>query len=374
VIRIGKLSKFFSSKTGSVRALDDIDLAVQPGEFFVLLGASGSGKTTLLRCVAGLERPDSGEIALGQRVVFSAERRLFVAAEEREIGMVFQSYAIWPHLTVAENVALPLTQGRKRPPKAQVKEKVGDALRMVGMDDYADRPAPLLSGGQQQRIALARALAVNPQLLLMDEPLSNLDARLREEVRTKLKSLVGSLGITVLYVTHDQVEAMVLADRIAVMAHGSILQIGTPGELYRAPASPQVAEFFGSINWLNGEVSDNKRVKTAIGTIELNSRAQCDGRVVLGIRPEDVRLRASPVCDERDKTTSGVENEFAGEVRSAVFVGDQRMYEINIHGKLLLARAMADGDALSGKVSVRFSPARIAVFPETASFTEENRI
>jgi iron(III) transport system ATP-binding protein len=357
VIRVEKLSKSFASKAGVVQALSDIDLGVERGEFFVLLGPSGSGKTTLLRCVAGLERPDSGEIALGNRVAFSSDRRLFIPAEEREIGMVFQSYAIWPHLTVFENVALPLTQGRRKPPRAQVKERVREALRLVEMQDYAERPAPLLSGGQQQRVALARALAVNPQLLLMDEPLSNLDARLREEVRVKMKALARGLGITVLYVTHDQVEAMMLADRIAVMAQGKILQAGAPGELYRAPTSPLVAEFFGSMNWLGGEIIDGGRVKTEIGTFELNSRAPCDGRVVLGVRPEDVRLSCA--------STHG-HNELAGEVRSAAFLGDQLVYEIEVQGKLLLARTMSDTDALRGRVFVHFPRGRIALFPESA--------
>ncbi|HEX9444675.1 MAG TPA: ABC transporter ATP-binding protein, partial [Candidatus Binatia bacterium] len=224
MIRIEKLVKSFSTRSGVVRALADIDLAVERGEFFVLLGPSGSGKTTLLRSVAGLERPDSGQITLGTRVAFSSARRIFLPAEERQIGMVFQSYAIWPHLSVFENVALPLTQGRRKPPRSEVRERVHQALRLVEMEDYAARPAPLLSGGQQQRVALARALAVNPELLLMDEPLSNLDARLREEVRVKMKALARGLGITVLYVTHDQVEALMLADRLAVMADGKILQ------------------------------------------------------------------------------------------------------------------------------------------------------
>ena len=362
MIRIEKLSKSFFSKAGLVQALSDIDLSVEPGEFFVLLGPSGSGKTTLLRCVAGLERPDSGEIALGTRIAFSSNQRLFIPAEEREIGMVFQSYAIWPHLTVFENVALPLTQGRRRPPKAQVRERVREALRLVEMDDYAARPAPLLSGGQQQRVALARALAVNPQVLLMDEPLSNLDARLREEVRSKMKALAVSLGITVLYVTHDQVEAMVLADRVAVMARGKILQVGAPGELYRSPLNPRVAEFFGSMNWLGGEVVDRGCVRTEIGILELNSQAPCSGRVVVGIRPEDVRL--SP-------TSTHVENELIGEIRSATFLGDQVIYEISVQGKLLLARAMSDSDALRGKVFVHFPRSRIALFPETASLPGE---
>jgi iron(III) transport system ATP-binding protein len=356
MIRIARLNKSFSSKGGAVQALKDIDLSVDAGEFFVLLGPSGSGKTTLLRCVAGLERPDSGEITLGARVAFSSERRLFIPAEEREIGMVFQSYAIWPHLTVFDNVALPLTQGRRKYRKSEVRERVIEALRLVELEDYADRPAPLLSGGQQQRVALARALAVNPQLLLMDEPLSNLDARLREEVRVKLKALARGLGITVLYVTHDQVEAMVLADRIGVMAQGRILQSGAPGELYRAPVNPRVAEFFGAMNWLGGEVVEGGRVRTEIGTFELNSHIQLAGRVVLGVRPEDVRIGPSPTHDA---------NEISGEIRSAAFLGDQLSYEISVQGKLLLARTMSDSDALTGKVFVHFLRARIALFPET---------
>ncbi|HSQ12607.1 MAG TPA: ABC transporter ATP-binding protein, partial [Candidatus Deferrimicrobium sp.] len=214
--------------------------------FFVLLGPSGSGKTTLLRSVAGLEKPDSGEISLDDKMVFSSSRRISEPPEARGIGMVFQSYAIWPHLTVAENIGLVLTHGRSRLSKSEAQNRIRHALSLVQLDDFENRPARLLSGGQQQRVALARALAVNPALLLMDEPLSNLDARLREEVRTNIKKLATRLGITALYVTHDQVEAMVLADRIAVMAHGEILQIGNPFELYRAPANSQIAEFCGS--------------------------------------------------------------------------------------------------------------------------------
>ena len=355
MILIEKLSKSFSTRSGIVRALSDVDLAVERGEFFVLLGPSGSGKTTLLRSVAGLERPDSGQITLGARVAFSSARRIFLPAEEREIGMVFQSYAIWPHLSVFENVALPLTQGRRRPANSRVRERVHEALRLVEMEDYAERPAPLLSGGQQQRVALARALAVNPELLLMDEPLSNLDARLREEVRVKMKALARGLGITVLYVTHDQIEAMMLADRLAVMAEGKILQAGAPGDLYRAPATPRVAEFLGAINWLDGEIAGG-RARTEIGTLEVHSHdAPLSGRVVIGIRPEDIRLGA---------VSTGDANELAGEVRSAAFLGGEIVYEIDVRGKLLLARTMSDSDALVGRVFVRLPAARMTLFPQ----------
>ncbi|MGE5218691.1 MAG: ABC transporter ATP-binding protein, partial [Chloroflexota bacterium] len=241
MIAIAGLRKNFQSGDQAVAALRGIDLEVQRGEFFVLLGPSGSGKTTLLRSVAGLEKPDAGEIALDGKTVYAGAKRIFMPPERREIGMVFQSYAIWPHLTVAENIGLVLTHGRSRLPKKAAAERIRQSLALVQLDDFETRPARLLSGGQQQRVALARALAVNPALLLMDEPLSNLDARLREEVRSNIKNLAMRLGITVLYVTHDQVEAMVLADRIAVMSQGRILQIGNPFQLYRAPANTLVA-------------------------------------------------------------------------------------------------------------------------------------
>jgi iron(III) transport system ATP-binding protein len=355
VIHIEKLNKSFSSNAGEVQALSDIDLVVEKGEFFVLLGPSGSGKTTLLRCVAGLERPDSGEINLGARIAFSSKQRLFIPAEQREIGMVFQSYAIWPHLTVFENVALPLTQGRRKPPKAQVRERVLGALGLVGMGDYADRPAPLLSGGQQQRVALARALAVNPKVLLMDEPLSNLDARLREEVRTKIKKLVSELGITVLYVTHDQVEAMVLAGRIAVMAHGAILQVGNPYELYRNPKSPLVAEFFGSINWLRGKVLDKHCVETEIGKIEVDLLDERNGKVVVGIRPEDMKI---------DPPAGDVSNRVEAIVSSSTFVGDQVILEMKINNAVLTAKAVPDGKKPQGKVYVCLPKDKLVVFPD----------
>ena len=218
MIGIHSLRKTFKTGTDSVQAVDGVDLQVNEREFFVLLGLSGSGKTTLLRCVAGLERPDAGEIFLGEQIVSSAEEGIFITPEDRAIGMVFQSYAVWPHMTVFENVAFPLTDGKRRLPRSKVRDRVMGALEMVQLSALADRPVPFLSGGQQQRVALARALAVEPKVLLMDEPLSNLDARLREEVRDEIRSLAKKLAITVLYVTHDQVEAMALADRIAVMS------------------------------------------------------------------------------------------------------------------------------------------------------------
>ena len=361
MISIAGLRKNFQSGDRAVAALQGIDLEVSKGEFFVLLGPSGSGKTTLLRSVAGLEKPDAGEISLNGKVMFSSSRRIAEPPEARGIGMVFQSYAIWPHLTVAENIGLVLTHGRYRLAKSEAQARIRHALSLVQLDDFESRPARLLSGGQQQRVALARALAVNPALLLMDEPLSNLDARLREEVRTNIKKLTDQLGITVLYVTHDQVEAMVLADRIAVMALGEILQIGNPYELYRAPASSLVAEFFGSINWLHGKMLDSVRVETEIGTLVIQAARQYEENVVLGVRPEDVKLVDAPV---------DVENRFVGNVLATAFLGDQATSEVKIKDKVLLAKTLPDDVKPVGAVSVHLPKEKIVVFPETV--TERN--
>jgi len=358
VISVSGVHKNFKSGEQAVAALNGIDLQVGKKEFFVLLGPSGSGKTTLMRCIAGLEKPDAGNIILDGKTVFSASPRSNVPPEERQIGMVFQSYAIWPHMTVAENIGLVLTHGPARLSQNEARERIRHALRLVQLDDFEKRPARLLSGGQQQRVALARALAINPKLLLMDEPLSNLDARLREEVRTKIKKLVSELGITVLYVTHDQVEAMVLADRIAVMAHGEILQVGNPYELYRNPKSALVAEFFGSMNWLRGKVLDKYYVETEIGRLEVDFRGETNGRVVVGIRPEDMKIDASKEI---------LRNQIEGTMAHSTFVGDQMIFEIRVNDTLLTAKAMPDGKRPEGKVSLYFPKEKMVVFPDISS-------
>ncbi len=362
MISILGVHKSFKSGDQTVHALKGIHLEVGKGEFFVLLGPSGSGKTTLMRCVAGLEKPDAGEIELDHKTVFAMQPRVNIPPEERQIGMVFQSYAIWPHMTVAENIGLVLSHGLSRLPKHQVKERIRYALSLVQLDNFENRPARLLSGGQQQRVALARALAINPKLLLMDEPLSNLDARLREEVRTKIKKLVKELGITVLYVTHDQVEAMVLADRIAVMARGEILQLGNPYELYHAPASSVVAEFFGSINWLEGTMIDGTHVQTEIGTVVVDAPTTLKGPVAVGIRPEDIRLHAPD--------TDGA-NRFEAAVSSVTFAGDQTIFEIRIHDSVLTAKAMSDDKWPENHVSVHFPREKIVVFPNRAEMRQK---
>ena len=246
-----------SKRFGSVRAVDDVSLSVADGRLLTLLGPSGCGKTTTLRMVAGLEQNDAGRIVIGERVVSDPAAGLFVAPERRDIGMVFQSYAIWPHMTVFANVAYPLEVRRR--PSVEVRERVVGALRLMEMTHLSERPATALSGGQQQRVAIARALVFQPRVLLMDEPLSNLDAKLREQMRVELRALQQRLGITTVYVTHDQEEAMVLSDEIAVMHEGRVLQVAPPETIYARPATRTIAAFFGSPNLLEAQAREVRR-------------------------------------------------------------------------------------------------------------------
>src|SRR5215212_6030834 len=241
-----------TKRFGEVLAVNDVSFEIEPGEVLTLLGPSGCGKTTTLRMIAGLEQGDAGEIYLGDRLLSDPGRNFFLPPEERSMGMVFQNYAVWPHMTVAENVGFPLKMAGVKP--AERRDRVLATLKLVGLDGYADRPSPLLSGGQQQRVALARALVFEPEVLLLDEPLSNLDARLREELRFELKELQRRVGITTVVVTHDQKEAMVLSDRIIVMNAGRIEQVGNPIAVYQQPATPFVLEFLGATNYLGAQV------------------------------------------------------------------------------------------------------------------------
>jgi iron(III) transport system ATP-binding protein len=362
VISVRDLQKSFRSRTGPVKAVADVSLAVGEDELFVLLGFSGSGKTTLLRCVAGLENPDAGEVSIGGRTVFDAANRYNMPPEERGVGMVFQSYAIWPHLTVAENVALPLTHGRLKLSKADVKERVARALAMVQLDGLDSRPAPFLSGGQQQRVALARALAVQPSALLMDEPLSNLDARLREEVRSEIRHITKRLGLPVLYVTHDQEEAMGLADRIGVMGAGALLQVGAPSDVYTRPATPTVANFLGSVNWLDGTIREPGLVETTLGPLRCLDRAP-SGPVVVGIRPERVELSG----EARDDP-----NVVPGTVTEVSFLGTHELCRIALRGHEIAART-AGGFGLgqaTRDVYLRLPPEHLMVFSKDGAASD----
>jgi iron(III) transport system ATP-binding protein len=288
------LVKTFRTPRGALLACDRVSFEVPDGRFFTLLGPSGCGKTTTLRCLAGLERADDGDIDLDGEVLSSPKRGIFVAPNQRDIGMVFQSYAIWPHMTVFDNVAFPLRAARARPSDAELRRRVEGALATVRLEGLGERPATNLSGGQQQRLALARALVREPKLLLLDEPLSNLDAKLREHMRLELRGLQRDLRLTTVYVTHDQVEALAMSNIVAVMHEGRINQIGSPREIYERPANRFVADFIGSTNLLPGRVVGGsggvRGVQTAGGTVAcvVPDDAPAGSDVVVSIRPEDV--------------------------------------------------------------------------------------
>lgn len=278
-----------------VKAVNNISFDVPVGKFFTLLGPSGCGKTTTLRCIAGLEQADSGRIIIDGELV--SGDGYFRPPDKRNIGMVFQSYAIWPHMDVFSNVAFPLRVGKKGYSKQEISDKVSEALRTVQLGGLEKRPATKLSGGQQQRLALARALVSHPKLLLLDEPLSNLDAALREDMRVELRQMQQRLGLTTIYVTHDQLEALALSDVIAVMNNGVIEQLGSPHEIYQKPTNRFIAGFIGNTNWLEGKVKDvesdkSVSVETKVGLVSsmMTNVCKCGDKVMLSIRPEAIQV------------------------------------------------------------------------------------
>lgn len=282
-VRIEHVFKRF----GDVTAVSDFDLTVKDGEFVSLLGPSGCGKTTSLRMIAGFERATEGEIYIGDHCVSSHIKNTFVPPEKRDIGMVFQSYAVWPHMTVTENVAYPLKI--QKVPKEGRAARVAEMLKLVHLDEYGSRYPHQLSGGQQQRVALARALVMRPGLLLLDEPLSNLDAKLRESMRFEISSIQKELGITVIYVTHDQSEAMTMSDRVVVMSRGVIQQIGTPYEIYRNPANKMVADFIGLVNFVEGEVQGDRVYISGTG-VSFPNTSGITGSATIAVRPENITM------------------------------------------------------------------------------------
>jgi iron(III) transport system ATP-binding protein len=314
-----------------VLAVADVSFEVQPGEMFTLLGPSGCGKTTTLRLIAGLERPDEGVVTVGERVLFDSASRMNVPANKRGIGMVFQSYAIWPHMSVFRNVAFPLevASRRQRPGRSEIRKRVELALSATQLLDFADRPATKLSGGQQQRLALARALVAEPTLILLDEPLSNLDAQLRESMRFELKRVQRELGITSIYVTHDQTEALALSSRIAVMNAGEVVQLGKPREIYSKPANRFVAQFVGVTNLVPGvlrKVGAGHRVSTSCGDVAVGAQAALpDGAEVLAsIRPEAIEVNLHSRSGEAAW-------EWRGKVVNRAFLGDTADHVIAVN-------------------------------------------
>lgn len=333
---------------GDRPALDGISLTIAEGEFFTLLGPSGCGKTTLLRCIAGLEVPDSGDIQLGDRTLFSSSARINVPPHRRGLGMVFQSYAIWPHFDVAENVAYPLTvrSRRRQYSRAEIDRRVGQLLDVIQIRHLADRKATTLSGGQQQRLAMARALVMEPPVLLLDEPLSNLDTRLREDLRVELTRLHRDLGVTTVYVTHDQSEALAMSSSIAVMKDGVIEQIGAPEELYDYPATRFVASFLGAANLIDAELLSvhEEAAKDGIPCFHFEAKTLWGGRfsafgrsrfatgarVTAAIRPEGLSLSAA-----QGGTAA---NAWTGTVESAQFLGEAIEYRVRLADAVLRAR------------------------------------
>ena len=364
VLRLEGVSKSY----GSVPAVDRASLAVERGEVFTLLGPSGCGKTTTLRLVAGLEDPDSGDISLRGRLVASVSRGLFVPPHKRNLGMVFQSYAIWPHMSVFENVAYPL---RLRAVRGRaMRDRVARVLELTGLGGLEERSATLLSGGQMQRLALCRALVYEPDLLLLDEPFSNLDAKLREQMRVELKLLQRRIGVTVLFVTHDQIEALSLSDRIAVMQHGRVEQVGQPRDLYERPATAFVRDFLGQTVVLRGRVTGGLPERLAVkldgvfGGRVVTGHAAAGTAPVAGaeahvaIRPEDIEVRGEGAADDVSEALPGV-------VEALLFVGDRYEARVSVGGEqrilLLLPRSREWSEGQ--RLQLGFPTAAVSVWP-----------
>jgi iron(III) transport system ATP-binding protein len=352
-IRISGVSKYYYAEGKTIKALDDVNLVIPANRIFTLLGPSGSGKTTLLRCIVGLEMPDTGEIAIGDEVVWSKEKNISVPPEKRGLGMVFQTYAIWPHMNVFDNVAYPLqVRGMAQD---EIARRVAETLRFVQLEGFERRPATKLSGGQQQRVALARALVAAPKVILFDEPLSNLDAKLREETRKELRAFLGKLGITAVYVTHDRVEALALSDEIAVMRAGQIVETGSPQKIYFDADHRFVADFIGRANLVPAEVAAEEGGHTVVdcglGRIACQRRKLAVGSAAtLCIRPEFIHVvkGAAPPGDNRVN----------GRIESLVFVGEAYEAEIRAGAELLLARIDPDADLAAGDtVNFTLAPA-----------------
>lgn len=333
-LEVSHLYKQFQTDQGDVHAVEDVSFEVLSGSFFTLLGPSGCGKSTTLRCIAGLEKPDSGMIRLEGAVFVSSTEGIWVPPHRRPMGMVFQSYAIWPHMDVFDNVAYPLKRGPAKFSSQEIRDRVMASLELVQLSGLEQRPAPQLSGGQQQRLALARALVHEPQALLLDEPLSNLDAKLREQMRIELKQLTTRLGITTVFVTHDQLEALTLSDQIAVMENGRIVQEGPPREIYDSPRNRFAAEFIGLANFLDGTVAESAETGTTVvvetreGTLHCTTAQDLakGEAVAVAIRPENVAVA-------REKPKTGVAaNVLQGRVESVVFLGDALDCYVEIGG------------------------------------------
>ena len=360
-LRVEHLAKSY----GTLRAVDDVSFTLQQGAFLTLLGPSGCGKTTTLRAIAGFETIQQGRISIDDAVVSDATAGIHVPPEQRNFGMVFQSYAVWPHMTVAENVAYGLK--RLNLSRAETSQRVRDVLRLVGLEGRDDRPATALSGGQQQRVALARAIVYRPKVLLFDEPLSNLDAKLRERMRIELRRLQAEVGITSIYVTHDQEEAMVVSDKVIVMHQGAIQQIGPPADIYDNPATRFVADFIGAANILEGAVQGpasegEVAVEINVGGKPTRVRARvrngATNRVVICVRPESIHLSAS------DTGPIAGDNAIIGKISRRINMGNHIDYRVMAGPSEIKVRAPRSIDFREGQpVVLTFASADCICLP-----------
>jgi iron(III) transport system ATP-binding protein len=363
-VKVSHLSKQF----GAVTVLDDVDFTIRDGEFFTLLGPSGCGKSTTLNCIAGLEEPTGGSIAVADTTFVDTAQKIFVPPEGRNLGMVFQSYALWPHKTVAANLAMPL-QIRKIS-KGERNRLIDDALDKVGLKHLGDRYPHQMSGGQQQRVALARALVYSPTVLLLDEPLSNLDAKLREQARAWLKRLQEDLGITTVYVTHDQDEALALSDRIAVMSGGRMIQVGSPTEIYETPATAEVAAFVGRCNFLQASVTEVTATGAVVAlaangqtvTVESKTPGRAGETVTVAIRPESLRI-----CPPGQLTSSV--NTLNTEVLTVSYLGSRFEYDVKLGDHVV--QVASDRGGLTGPVELSVEPDKCLLFQEADVLSTE---
>ena len=349
--------KHIVKKFGESVVVRDFNETIREGEFVTLLGPSGCGKTTILRMIAGFEKPTSGEIWFDDKLICGG--KTFVPPEKREIGMVFQNYAVWPHMTIFENVAYPLTI--RKLPKEEIRIRVDKMLALMHLEQYAKRLPGQLSGGQQQRVALARALAAEPKLLLLDEPLSNLDAKLRESMRFEIKRLQKALGITVIYVTHDQTEAMAMSDRIFVLNRGGLKQAGSPEEIYNHPVNPFVADFLGKVDFFRGNAADGRITLPELGGQSIAYTGTRTGKVYVAVRPENLLF-----------TEDG---ELSGKLETQYYLGD--VDDCRVRMGETLVRAVTDGYAyksLKEGQDVRLSVRDYMVFEDDGSLEEMLRI
>ena len=350
-----------NKRYGKVHAVKNVNIKVEDGKIMSLLGPSGCGKTTTLRIIAGLTSPDEGRIILGGKDITN------LPPEKRNMGMVFQNYAVWPHMTVYENVAFPL-RGR-RLSDIEIDKRVKEALELVKMYELRDRYPHQLSGGQQQRVALARAIAVYPEVILLDEPLSNLDARLREEMRVEIRELQKKLKFTAVYVTHDQIEAFTISDKIAVMSEGKIIQVGAPKELYYNPANEFVANFLGKVNIMDGEVvsiddSCMLVVRTYIGNIKASPKKGCredlvGSKVFIGIRPMSFTLL-------NGNNLRIEENIINGTILSSMFLGELFEYKIELEGGKVITAQSTEEFKEGNSVKVHINPDKVLILASSS--------